>query len=710
MNNYSWLQFPLYIIVLLLLVKPLGLYMARIYQGERTFLTPVFAPVERFFYRLAGVKKDDDMDWKSYALTVLLFNLVGLIFLYLLLRIQNYLPLNPQGLGNVAPDLSFNTAVSFTSNTNWQSYGGETTLSNLSQMLGLGVQNFLSAATGMAVLIALIRGITRQTSTKLGNFWVDLTRSTLYILLPLALILSMVLVSQGVVQTFHQNAVIQTVDQTSSVITQTIPLGPAASQVAIKQLGTNGGGFFNVNSAHPFENPTPLSNFLEMLAILLIPAALTYTFGKMVGDTRQGWAILAAMTLVLVIMISIAIVAESQGNPSFASMGIDQSAGNMEGKETRFGVVNSAIWATVTTAASNGSVNSMHDSFTPLGGLVPMWMMMLGEVIFGGVGSGLYGMLAFVVIAVFVAGLMVGRTPEYLGKKIEIYEMKMAALIVLIPVVTVLFGTAIALISTAGKATIFNAGPQGFSEVLYAFSSAGNNNGSAFAGLGANTPFYNIALGIAMLIARYAIDRTGVGYGRFTGKKENNSNQCRNTAYAYPALYRLVDRCICDRRSTQLCSCPGIRSNRSTIATGNRKVILMTLNKPSISSIRAALYRRAVLDAFRKLNPRHQVRNPVMFVTEVGSLLTTILWIQALTGKGEAPAGFIGAIALWLWFTVLFANFSEALAEGRGKAQAESLRKARQDTPAKCLQGNPYYGGSSSKSCGSCFLHKTQKK
>ena len=315
MNNYSWLQFPLYIIVLLLLVKPLGLYMARIYQGERTFLTPVFAPVERLFYRLAGVKKDDDMDWKSYALTVLLFNLVGLFFLYLLLRIQNYLPLNPQGLGSVAPDLSFNTAVSFISNTNWQSYGGETTLSNLSQMLGLGVQNFLSAATGMAVLIALIRGISRQTSTKLGNFWVDLTRSTLYILLPLALILSMVLVSQGVVQTFHQNAVIQTVDQTSSVITQTIPLGPAASQVAIKQLGTNGGGFFNVNSAHPFENPTPLSNFLEMLSILLIPAALTYTFGKMVGDTRQGWAILAAMTLVLVLMTSIAIDAEAQGNP-----------------------------------------------------------------------------------------------------------------------------------------------------------------------------------------------------------------------------------------------------------------------------------------------------------------------------------------------------------------------------------------------------------
>jgi potassium-transporting ATPase potassium-binding subunit len=372
-------------------------------------------------------------------------------------------------------------------------------------MLGLGVQNFLSAATGMAVLIALIRGITRHTTNNLGNFWVDLIRTTLYILVPLAFILSMLLVSQGVVQSLQANTAIQTVDHSTGVVTQTIPLGPVASQVAIKQLGTNGGGFFNVNSAHPFENPTPFSNFLEMLSILLIPAALTYTFGKMVGDTRQGWAILAAMTIVLVLMTGLAMWAESQGNPAFTAMGIDQSAGNMEGKEVRFGVVNSAIWATVTTAASNGSVNAMHDSFTPLGGLVPMWMMMLGEVVFGGVGSGLYGMLAFVVIAVFVAGLMVGRTPEYLGKKIEIHEMKMAVLIVLIPVVTVLFGTAVALLSASGKAAIFNAGPQGFSEVLYAFTSAGNNNGSAFAGLGANTAFYNIALGIVMLIARFAL-------------------------------------------------------------------------------------------------------------------------------------------------------------------------------------------------------------
>ena len=505
MNTMSWFQFPLYIIVLLMLVKPLGLYMAKVYLGERTFLSPVIAPVEKFVFKLAGVKPDDEMTWQVYTLTVLVFSLVGFLFLYLLLRVQHALPLNPQAFGSVSPALSFNTAVSFVTNTNWQNYGGETTMSNLTQMLGLGVQNFFSAATGMAVLIALIRGLSRHTTHNLGNFWVDLSRSILYILLPLALILAMLLVSQGVVQSFHANITIQTLDQTSGAVSQTLPLGPAASQVAIKQLGTNGGGFFAVNSAHPFENPTPLSNFLEMLSILLIPAALTYTFGKLVGDTRQGWALLATMTIVLVLMTGIAIKAELNGNPALESLGIDQSAGNMEGKELRFGVVNSAIWATTTTAASNGSVNSMLDSFTPLGGLVPMWMMMLGEVIFGGVGSGLYGMLAFVVIAVFVAGVMVGRTPEYLGKKIESHEMKLAALIVLIPVVTILFGTAIAVMSSSGKASIFNAGPQGFSEVLYAFASAGNNNGSAFAGLAGNTTFYNIALGISMLIARFAL-------------------------------------------------------------------------------------------------------------------------------------------------------------------------------------------------------------
>jgi K+-transporting ATPase ATPase A chain len=505
MNTFDWLQVAVYFSILLVLVKPLGLYMARIYQGERTLLSPILAPVEKLFYRLAGIKSDVEMGWKTYASTLLFFNLIGFSFLYLLLRLQHALPLNPQDLGSISPDLAFNIATSFITNTNWQSYSGEATLSYFSQMLGLTVQNFLSAATGMSALIALIRGIARSTTRKIGNFWVDLTRSTLYILLPLAIILAITLVSQGVVQSFRTYPVARILDQSGSSITQVLPLGPGASQVAIKQLGTNGGGFFGVNSAHPFENPTPFSNFLEMLAILLIPAALTYTYGKMVGDTRQGWAILIAMTLVLVAMTGIALWAESRGNPMVASLGIDQSSGNMEGKEVRFGVVNSTLWASVTTAASNGSVNSMHESFTPLGGLVPMWLMQLGEVIFGGVGSGLYGMLAFIFIAVFVSGLMVGRTPEYLGKKIEIYEMKMAALIVLIPVLTVLLGTAIALLVPEGRASIYNPGPQGFSEVLYAFSSAGNNNGSAFAGLSTNNVFYNTALGIAMLVARYAL-------------------------------------------------------------------------------------------------------------------------------------------------------------------------------------------------------------
>ncbi len=449
MNWPGWIQLAVYILVLLALVKPLGGYMAHVFSGGRTFLSPIIEPVEKIIFRAAGVNPEKDMDWKIYTGALMLFNLIGFLFLYLLLRLQHFLPFNPQGFEGVSWDLAFNTAVSFVSNTNWQSYSGETTLSIFTQMMGLTVQNFLSAASGMAVLIAFIRGLVRHSTDKLGNFWVDLTRSILYILLPLALILALALVSQGVVQTFRPTATIQTLDTSTGTTSQVLPLGPVASQVAIKQLGTNGGGYFNTNSAHPFENPTPLSNFLEMLAILLIPAALTYTYGKMVGDRRQGWAILAAMTLVLMVMASIAMQSESQGNPAFATLGIDQTMGNMEGKEMRFGAAGSALWAALTTAASNGSVNSMLDSFTPLGGMVAMWLMQLGEVIFGGVGSGLYGMLAFVIIAVFVAGLMVGRTPEYLGKKIEIYEMKMSALIVLIPVLTVLIGTAIALLIPA---------------------------------------------------------------------------------------------------------------------------------------------------------------------------------------------------------------------------------------------------------------------
>ena len=515
MNLYSWLQLILYIVVLLALAKPFGSFMAKVYQGEHTFLGRVLGPIEQFIYRVSGVKPDEDMNWKTYAIAVMLFNALGLLAVYALQRFQAVLPLNPQGLGAITADSSWNTAVSFATNTNWQGYGGEVTMSYLSQMLGLTVQNFVSAATGMAVLIALIRGIVRHTAKGIGNFWVDLTRSTLYILLPLSIVVALALVSQGTVQTFSVYktvALLQpTTDANGNAVTeQMLAVGPAASQIAIKQLGTNGGGFFNVNSSHPFENPTPFSNFIEMLSILVISGALCYTFGKMVGDTRQGWAILITMTIIMVAFLGLAVWAEQGGNPAFAAMGVDQTqtsinpGGNMEGKETRFGIANSALWATVTTSASNGSVNAMHDSFMPLGGLVPLFMMQLGEIIFGGVGSGLYGMLAFVIVAVFISGLMVGRTPEYLGKKIEAHEMKMASLMLLIPILLAKVGTAIAVIHPLGLATIWNTGgPHGFSEVLYAFSSAANNNGSAFAGLGANNPFYNTALGICMFFARY---------------------------------------------------------------------------------------------------------------------------------------------------------------------------------------------------------------
>ncbi len=527
------LQLALYLVVLIALAKPLGAYMARVYENRRVALDRVLGPVERLIYRGCGVRPTDEMGWKAYTAAMLLFNCFGLLVVYGFQRLQAVLPLNPQALGAVTPDSSFNTAVSFATNTNWQGYGGETTMSYLTQMLALTVQNFASAAVGMATLAAFIRGFARRSASTVGNFWVDLTRTTLYILLPLSLVLAVVLVSQGVVQTFApypRAAVVQPIEydepltdedgtpvlddkgqpktRKAKLAEQLIAVGPAASQVAIKQLGTNGGGFFNANSAHPFENPTPLANFLELLAILVIPAALCYTFGVMVGDPRQGRALLAAMTIIFVGLLTVAVVAEQNGH-TLVKQGVDhaatplQSGGNMEGKEVRFGIATSALWATATTAASNGSVNSMHDSYTPFGGLVPMLMIQLGEVVYGGVGSGLYGMLAFAIIAVFVAGLMIGRTPEYLGKKIEAYEMKMASLMILIPPAIVLVGTAIAVVVPAGKAGMANPGIHGFSEVLYAFSSAGNNNGSAFAGLSANTPFYNTALGLAMLFARY---------------------------------------------------------------------------------------------------------------------------------------------------------------------------------------------------------------
>ncbi len=546
------LQIALYLIVLIALVKPLGWFMARVFDG-----TPGHAPLglglsvgwlERLIYRIGGVPMSTErslpskaeMGWKPYAFGILLFNVIGFFVVYALQRFQDILPANPAGLGTVEGGSAFNTAISFVSNTNWQGYGGEVTMSYLTQMLGLGVQNFLSAATGIAVLVALIRGLSRKSASTIGNCWIDLTRATLYVLLPLSAILAVTLVSQGVVQTFNKpQDIALTVplsysepvkndagevlkntdgtDQMKSVVvpTQTIPLGPAASQIAIKQLGTNGGGFFNVNSAHPLENPTPLSNFLQVVAILLIPAALCFTFGEMVRDRRQGWAVLGAMLVIFVPLLAATYWLEAQGNPKVDALihttssapdspSLVGGAGNMEGKESRFGVANSTLWAAATTAASNGSVNSMHDSFTPLGGLVPMWLMQLGEVVFGGVGSGLYGMLMFVIVAVFVAGLMVGRTPEYLGKKIEPFEMKMAAIAVLVPCAIVLLGTAVAVLIPEGQTTS-NPGPHGFSQILYAFSSAGNNNGSAFAGLSANTPFYNLALGLAMWFSRFWI-------------------------------------------------------------------------------------------------------------------------------------------------------------------------------------------------------------
>ncbi len=533
MSANGYLQITFFLATLLLLVKPAGWLMANIYEGRIPAFLRWMRPIEHFFYRMCGVGENEEMTWGRYAFSMLLASVLGVIAVYLLQRLQGFLPLNPQHFGAVSPDSSFDTAISFMTNTNWQGYSGEATMSYLTQMTGLAVQNFLSAAIGMAVAIALIRGFARHTMQTIGNFWVDLTRGTLYILLPLSLILALLLVSQGVIQNFSPYKTVSTVETlaydnpkldsagnpvkdaqgnpvTEKAVTreETLPMGPVASQEAIKQIGTNGGGFFNANSAHPFENPTPFSNYLEMLVIFLIPGGLCYTFGMMVGDKRQGWAILAAMTVIFVGFLSVAEHYEQAGNPAFTALGVDQKAsimqsgGNMEGKETRFGIANSALFATITTAASCGAVNSMHDSFTPLGGLVPMAQIQLGEVVFGGVGSGLYGMLIYAVIAVFIAGLMIGRTPEYLGKKIAAFDIKMASLVILIPPILILGLTAIAVLVEAGKAGVANPGAHGFSEILYAFSSAVGNNGSAFAGLSANTPFYNLALGLAMFLGR----------------------------------------------------------------------------------------------------------------------------------------------------------------------------------------------------------------
>ena len=532
MTLHSWLNMALYFSVLLLCVKPLGIYIANVMEGKLGFAERI----ESIVYRICGVRASEEMHWARYAISLLTFTLLGTLAVYALQRLQLWLPLNPQQMANIAPDSSFNTAVSFISNTNWQGYGGETAMSYLTQMLGFAVQNFLSAASGIVVAIALIRGLARHSIKTIGNVWVDLTRVTLFILLPLSFVLALALVSQGTIQSFDAYKDVTTLEVTNystpkldadgqpmkdeqgnavtepaGTPTQTLPMAPLASQDAIKMLGTNGGGIFNANSAHPYENPTPFSNFLQMLAIFLIPGALCYTFGRMVGDTRQGWAVLATMIVLFLPFAIGAMHFEQQGNPLFNSLGVDQSAsalqagGNMEGKETRFGIADSGLFAAITTAASCGAVNSMHDSFTPLGGMMPMGLMQLGEVVFGGVGTGLYGMLVFALLAVFIAGLMIGRTPEYVGKKIEAYDMKMISIAILVTPLLVLAGTAIAVVSSAGVASIFNPGTHGFSEVYYAFTSAANNNGSAFAGISANVPFYNVMLAIAMWFGRFGV-------------------------------------------------------------------------------------------------------------------------------------------------------------------------------------------------------------
>jgi len=522
MTPNGWFQIGFFLLVILAITKPLGIFMARVFNREKTFLDFPLRPIERLVYRLTGVREEHEMRWSEYGVAMLLFSAASMLLLYVMERTQHWLLFNPQTLANVAPDLAWNTAASFTTNTNWQSYTPETTMSYLTQMAGLAYHNFASAAVGIALAIALIRGIARREAKTIGNFWVDLTRSLLWVLLPVCIVMSVAFVSQGVVQNLKPYATVQLIDPqtvqtqgpegwdvTRTISQQLIALGPTASQEAIKMFGTNGGGFFNANSAHPFENPTPFVNFLQMVLIFAIPSALTYTLGRMTGAQRHGWAVWGAMVVLFVAGAAAAYWAESRGNPQLAD--VDQianamhSGGNMEGKEVRFGIANSALFATVTTDASCGAVNAMHDSFTPLGGMVPLLNIMLGEIIFGGVGSGLYGMLVFVILAVFIAGLMVGRTPEYLGKKIEAYDVKMAMLSILVSSLTILLFAAVAMVSKAGLAGITNPGPHGLSQILYAYTSATGNNGSAFGGINANTGWYNATIGVATLIGRFFV-------------------------------------------------------------------------------------------------------------------------------------------------------------------------------------------------------------
>ena len=641
---------------------------------------------------------------------MLIFSLVGMLLTYVILRLQHLLPLNPQGFGAVAGDLAFNTAASFTTNTNWQNYGGETTLSYLSQMVALAFHNFVSAAAGIAIAAALVRGIARDKAATLGNFWIDLTRSCLYLLLPICLVFAVFLVSQGMIQNFSAYQTAKVLDPYTTQVakkdaggqevkdakgnpvmedvkveTQTIPQGPVASQVAIKMLGTNGGGFFNANAAHPFENPTPLSNFLQMLSIFVIPARPDLLPGPDGEKTRSTAGRCGPPCFCCSWGGADLLVGGGHGNPRLTALGVDPSDGNMEGKEVRFGIFNSALFATVTTDASCGAVNSMHDSFTPLGGLVPLFNIQLGEVIFGGVGAGLYGMLVFVVLAVFLAGLMVGRTPEYLGKKIESFDVKVAALAILVPIVLSAGLHRLGASSQWGVKALNNAGPHGFSEMLYAFTSCIGNNGSAFAGLSANTPWYNLTLGLAMLIGRFFAHRAGAGPGRQPGAQEDRAPERRQFPGFRPHVRSAAHRHRADRRGVDFLPGNQSRPHCGTLLDDELQQIVLRIMTMAAKVKARSLFDKTILipaiwDSFRKLDPRLMVRNPVMFVTMVGAVVTTAkLFYTPLHG---GSLGFFLQIALWLWFTVLFANFAEAMAEGRGKAQAATLRKARTQTMA----------------------------
>ena len=686
----AYLQIAAYFAVLLALAKPLGTYIARVYQRQPVLIDPAVAPLENWLYRVVGVRPAQEMSWTSYATALLTTNLLGFLGLYLLQRVQAVLPLNPQGLGNVSSDLAFNTAASFATNTNWQSYAGETTLSYLTQMVGVTVQNFMSAATGMAVLVAVTRGLTRTGSSTLGNFWVDFVRGILYILLPLSLILSLVFVSQGVVQTLQAYPMAKSVQPQllpdgALAETQLLAVGPVASQLAIKQLGTNGGGFFGANSAHPFENPTPLSNLLEMLAILLIPAALCFSFGSLVGDARQGRAILAAMLLILVPLIGVAVFAEYGGNPAIARLGVDQAGGelqpggNMEGKEVRFGIANSALWAVATGAASNGSVNSMLDSFTPLGGLVPLWLIQLGEVVFGGVGSGLYGMLMFATISVFVGGLMVGpdaRIPGQEDRGIRDED------------------------GLAGRPHPASPGPSRGGRRPGSSRGSGSHPGSRppWPDRGAlrlllcgqqqrqrlrRTGYQSVVLqrdiGAGDALRALLADRAGAGVRRIIGCQEEGAGRSGNASHRLTGVRGATGRRRSIGGSPDVPAGPGARTDRRALPDGD--AVTNARTKTSRWSD-LGLLRRATLDALRKLDPRHQVRNPVMFVAELGAALVTAQCVQVILEGRASQVTFALLIAAWLWITVLFANFAEAMAEGRGKAQADSLRKTRQDVRA----------------------------